>query len=173
MSAYTYDEQPSTARKFVACGLGFAAGVCATLAVASVMPAAPTQSSLWASSTGMTRGMNVGTQGPAAAQPQYYTNGMDVNAKRDTYNVKVEVGDNESPEAALRKFTRQFKQSGVLDEVRRRRTFEDTQDIIKRKQRAKGLRKIKERYPPTTMAQYLENRKVINFRAGRPMEESN
>ena len=39
---------------------------------------------------------------------------MGVTNRRDTYNVKVEVGDNENPEAALRKFTRQFKQSGYV-----------------------------------------------------------
>ena len=39
-------------------------------------------------------------------------NRMDVMNKKDTYNVRVDVGDTEAPEAALRRFTRQWKQSG-------------------------------------------------------------
>jgi ribosomal protein S21 len=168
MSYPLYDvEEVSLTRKIAGCALGFASGVCATLAVASLLPSTSVNSSLWTSSA--TNSMTTGSV--AAGSYVGGANRMDVMNKKDTYNVRVDVGDTEAPEAALRRFTRQWKQSGVLDEVRKRRTFEDKQDIKKRKIRERGLHKIKDRYPPMTMAQHLEQRKVINFRAGRPMED--
>eukprot|EP01025_Chloroclados_australasicus_P032972 TRINITY_DN334_c0_g1_i1.p3 TRINITY_DN334_c0_g1~~TRINITY_DN334_c0_g1_i1.p3 ORF type:complete len:182 (+),score=27.49 TRINITY_DN334_c0_g1_i1:87-632(+) len=49
------------------------------------------------------------------------------------YHVEVLVGEGEPEEAALKRFKRLVNQSGVVQEARRRRRFESTQDRKKRK----------------------------------------
>eukprot|EP00873_Tetraselmis_striata_P044345 jgi/Tetstr1/464609/TSEL_009364.t2 len=52
---------------------------------------------------------------------------------KKTYNVEVAVGVDEPADSALRRFRRAVTSSGVIPELRRRRYFENTQDMRKRK----------------------------------------
>ena len=54
---------------------------------------------------------------------------------KGTYQVQCVIGEKESVEAALRRFRREVMSSECINEVRRRRYFEDAQDIKKRKEK--------------------------------------
>ncbi|OGO49784.1 MAG: 30S ribosomal protein S21 [Chloroflexi bacterium RBG_16_68_14] len=56
---------------------------------------------------------------------------------------EVIVGERESLEAALRRFTKRVQQSGILSEARRRRHFE--QPSVKRKRKAAARRRKSQR----------------------------
>ena len=60
-------------------------------------------------------------------------------------NIKVEVGDSEPIESALRRFKREVNKSGHLMELRHRRYFENSQEKVKRKVKEGRLRKKFER----------------------------
>merc|ERR1712023_253930 len=64
---------------------------------------------------------------------------------KGTFILEVSVGQNEPSDSALRRFRRAVTTSGIMPEVRRRRYFENTQDMQKRK--VKELRKFPR--PPT------------------------
>eukprot|EP00892_Ulva_mutabilis_P010316 jgi/Ulvmu1/7657/UM038_0086.1 len=55
------------------------------------------------------------------------------------YHVEISVNEREPEDSALRRFRRAVSSSKVVYEVRRRRTFENPQDIKKRKMKEKGL----------------------------------
>ena len=59
--------------------------------------------------------------------------------------VKVEVGESEPIESALRRFKREVSKSGHLMELRHRRYFENSQERKKRKVKEARLRKKFER----------------------------
>ena len=66
--------------------------------------------------------------------------------------VKVEVGDGEPVESALRRFKREVNQSGHIMELRHKRFFENSQEKRKRKIREGQLRKKFERMNKRRMA---------------------
>ena len=59
--------------------------------------------------------------------------------------IKVEVGDSEPIESALRRFKREVNKSGHLMELRHRRYFENSQEKVKRKVKEARIRKKFER----------------------------
>lgn len=56
------------------------------------------------------------------------------------YNVQVIVDDNEPEERLLGRFRREVMRAGVIQECKRRRYFENTQDTRKRKTREAAKR---------------------------------
>jgi small subunit ribosomal protein S21 len=66
--------------------------------------------------------------------------------------VKVEVGDGEPIESALRRFKREINKSGHLMELRHKRYFENPQERKKRKVKEARLRKKFERMNKRRMA---------------------
>lgn len=54
---------------------------------------------------------------------------------KSAYNVQVIVDENESEERLLNRFRREVMRAGVIQEVKRRRYFENTQDEKKRRTR--------------------------------------
>jgi small subunit ribosomal protein S21 len=60
-------------------------------------------------------------------------------------NIKVEVGDSEPIESALRRFKREVNKSGHLMELRHRRYFENSQEKVKRKVKEGRIRRKFER----------------------------
>merc|ERR1711935_541572 len=67
-------------------------------------------------------------------------------------NVKVNVGDGEPIESALRRFKRAVSNSGHLQELRHKRHFENSQEKKKRKVKEGRLRKKFERMQRKRMA---------------------
>lgn len=67
--------------------------------------------------------------------------------------IKVEVGDGEPIESALRRFKREINKSGHLIELRHRRYFENSQEKVKRKVKEGRLRKKFERMQRRRMQQ--------------------
>ena len=59
--------------------------------------------------------------------------------------IKVEVGNGEPIESALRRFKKEVSKSAHLMELRHRRYFENSQDKIKRKKKEAGMRRKFER----------------------------
>ena len=59
---------------------------------------------------------------------------------RSAYNVQVVVDDNEPEERLLNRFRREVMRAGVIQECKRRRFFENTQDVRKRKTREAAKR---------------------------------
>jgi small subunit ribosomal protein S21 len=59
--------------------------------------------------------------------------------------IKIEVGDGEPIESALRRFKREINKSGHLMELRHKRYFENSQQKVKRKVKEGRLRKKYER----------------------------
>ena len=68
-------------------------------------------------------------------------------------NIKVEVGDGEPIESALRRFKREVNKSGHLMELRHKRYFENSQEKKKRKTKEARMRKRFERLQRRRMAQ--------------------
>ena len=67
--------------------------------------------------------------------------------------VKIEMGDGEPIESALRRFKREVNKSGHLMELRHRRYFENSQERKKRKVKEGRLRKKFERMQRRRMQQ--------------------
>lgn len=67
-------------------------------------------------------------------------------------NIKVDVGDGEPIESALRRFKREVNKSGHLMELRHKRYFENSQEKKKRKIKEGRLRKKFERMQRKRMA---------------------
>jgi len=67
--------------------------------------------------------------------------------------VKIQVGDGEPIESALRRFKREVNKSGHLMELRHRRYFENSQERVKRKVKEGRLRKKFERMQRRRMQQ--------------------
>lgn len=67
--------------------------------------------------------------------------------------VKVQVGDGEPIESAIRRFKREVNKSGHLMELRHRRHFENSQDRKKRKIKEARMRKKFERIQRRRMQQ--------------------
>ncbi len=57
---------------------------------------------------------------------------------------EVKVGDNETLDAALRRFKRQCQKSGVLAEVRRREHYD--KPSVKKKKKSEAARKRKRKF---------------------------
>lgn len=68
-------------------------------------------------------------------------------------NIKVDVGDGEPIESALRRFKREVNKSGHLMELRHKRYFENSQEKKKRKIKEARMRKKFERMQKRRMAQ--------------------
>lgn len=66
--------------------------------------------------------------------------------------IKVDVGDGEPIESALRRFKREINKSGHLMELRHKRYFENPQERKKRKVKEARLRKKFERMNKRRMA---------------------
>ena len=66
--------------------------------------------------------------------------------------IKVDVGDGEPIESALRRFKREVNKSGHLIELRHRRTFENAQEKKKRKIKEARMRIKFERMNARRMA---------------------
>jgi small subunit ribosomal protein S21 len=60
-------------------------------------------------------------------------------------SVKIDVGEGEPVESALRRFKREVNKSGHMMELRHRRYFENSQEKIKRKVKEARMRKRLER----------------------------
>lgn len=60
--------------------------------------------------------------------------------KAHSLQVEIVVGQDEPQDVALKRFRREVMNVGVIMEVRRRRYFETPIDIVKRKQKEKGLK---------------------------------
>ncbi|CAL5226950.1 g9834 [Coccomyxa viridis] len=67
-----------------------------------------------------------------------------------TYHLEIVVGEDEAPENALKRFRWATKSSGLVNEARRRRYFENKQDEIKRRVRDGHMKKSKRYVPPPT-----------------------
>lgn len=67
--------------------------------------------------------------------------------------IKVEVGDGEPIESAIRRFKREVNKSGHLMELRHRRYFETPQEKTKRKMKEARMRMKFERIQKRRMAQ--------------------
>jgi small subunit ribosomal protein S21 len=67
--------------------------------------------------------------------------------------IKVEVGDGEPIESALRRFKREINKSGHLMELRHKRYFENSQERKKRKVKEARMRKKFERMQRRRVAQ--------------------
>eukprot|EP00192_Tetraselmis_astigmatica_P017829 CAMPEP_0117673122 /NCGR_PEP_ID=MMETSP0804-20121206/14297_1 /TAXON_ID=1074897 /ORGANISM="Tetraselmis astigmatica, Strain CCMP880" /LENGTH=129 /DNA_ID=CAMNT_0005481825 /DNA_START=116 /DNA_END=505 /DNA_ORIENTATION=+ len=65
------------------------------------------------------------------------------------YQLEVAVGPNENTDSALRRFRRAVNEANIIPEVKRRRTFENGQDRMKRKIKERGLRKKRFSRPQT------------------------
>ena len=59
--------------------------------------------------------------------------------------IKVELGNGEPIESALRRFKKEVSKSAHLMELRHRRYFENSQDKVKRKKKEAGMRRKFER----------------------------
>ena len=68
-------------------------------------------------------------------------------------SIKVDVGDGEPIESALRRFKREVNKSGHLMELRHKRYFENSQEKKKRKVKEGRLRKKFERINRRRIAQ--------------------
>jgi len=91
-------------------------------------------------------------------------------AFKGAYQTEINVGEGENGEAALRRFRKQVMNSGHINEVRRRRYFENKQDILKRKQSTP--RKLKGP-KPRTMAQALADKEAGREEGQRPQRRFN
>lgn len=67
--------------------------------------------------------------------------------------IRIEVGDGEPIESALRRFKREVNKSGHLIELRHRRHFENSQEKKKRKIKEGRLRRKFERMQKRRMSQ--------------------
>ncbi|KAL2505381.1 Ribosomal protein S21 family protein [Abeliophyllum distichum] len=72
---------------------------------------------------------------------------------RSAYNVQVFVDDNEPEEKLLNRFRREVMKAGVIQECKRRRFFENTQDEKKRKSREAAKRNRSRRFQPRSNTQ--------------------
>lgn len=91
-------------------------------------------------------------------------------AFKGAYQTEINVGEGENGEAALRRFRKQVMNSGHINEVRRRRYFENKQDILKRKQSTP--RKLKGP-KPRTAAQALADKEAGREEGQRPQRRFN
>lgn len=66
---------------------------------------------------------------------------------RSAYNVQVLVDENEPEERLLNRFRREVMRAGVIQECKRRRFFENSQDKEKRKSREAAKRNSRRRRP--------------------------
>lgn len=66
--------------------------------------------------------------------------------------IKIDVGDGEPIESALRRFKREVNKSGHLMELRHKRYFENSQERVKRKIKEARMRKKFERMQRRRMA---------------------
>ena len=65
------------------------------------------------------------------------------------------MGSDEPQDSALKRFRREVAMSGLVQEVRRRRTFENSVDMKKRKQRESWKKMKRNRFPPKTYEQSM------------------
>jgi len=63
------------------------------------------------------------------------------------YNVQVIVEDDEPEERLLNRFRREVMRAGIIQEFKRRRYFENTQDEKKRRVRDAAKRNRRNRFP--------------------------
>eukprot|EP01025_Chloroclados_australasicus_P006949 TRINITY_DN12200_c2_g1_i2.p2 TRINITY_DN12200_c2_g1~~TRINITY_DN12200_c2_g1_i2.p2 ORF type:complete len:146 (-),score=12.40 TRINITY_DN12200_c2_g1_i2:312-749(-) len=76
---------------------------------------------------------------PAIRPSNNFASKVCMKGSSKCYHVEITVNDREPEDAALRRFRRAVTSAKVVYEVRRRRTFENRQDILKRKTRERGL----------------------------------
>eukprot|EP00898_Chlorokybus_atmophyticus_P006374 jgi/Chlat1/6738/Chrsp50S06436 len=80
-------------------------------------------------------------------------------------NVFINVGDSEPPESAIRRLRKAIMSADVINECRRRRSFESTQDLAKRKASTK---KMALRNKPKTFSQKRAETALNRARMERP-----
>mmetsp|Transcript_1847 Transcript_1847/g.7432 ORF Transcript_1847/g.7432 Transcript_1847/m.7432 type:complete len:111 (-) Transcript_1847:240-572(-) len=85
-------------------------------------------------------------------------------AFKGSYQAEVTVGENENGESAIRRFRRAVMSSGHINETRRRRYFENPQDIKKRKQ---STPRKKKGAKPRTAAQALAEKEQAAMNQGQ------
>ena len=85
-------------------------------------------------------------------------------AFKGSYQAEVTVGENENGESAIRRFRRAVMSSGHINETRRRRYFENVQDIKKRKQ---STPRKKKGGKPRTAAQALADKEQAAMNQGQ------
>ena len=84
-------------------------------------------------------------------------------AFKGSYQAEITVGENENGESAIRRFRRAVMSSGHINETRRRRYFENPQDIKKRKQ---STPRKKKGAKPRTAAQALAEKEQAALNPG-------
>jgi len=90
---------------------------------------------------------------PSFSPASSYTDTCSARPATDlSVNIKVNVGDGEPVESALRRFKRAVSNSGHLMELRHKRYFENSQEKKKRKIKEGRLRKKFERMQRKRMA---------------------
>lgn len=83
-------------------------------------------------------------------------------AKGGNYNAQLVIPDDEPEESLLRRFKREVMKAGVLQEFKRRRWFENTQEKKKRKVR-EAARKNRRWYVLTVVLLILDLRNYFSF----------
>ncbi|KAK9925502.1 hypothetical protein M0R45_033824 [Rubus argutus] len=90
---------------------------------------------------------------------------------KSAYNVQVIVDENESEERLLNRFRREVMRAGVIQEVKRRRYFENTQDEKKRRTRDAAKRNKRRAHlfrPPL-----MQNRQEVPVQKKSDEDEDN
>jgi len=91
------------------------------------------------------RSLNVGSAvRTCRIAPQQHRRSLLCIAKGQSYHVEVACGEGEDVEGVFKRFRNTCNLSGMVYEARRRQYFENPQDIKKRKQQEKGLRKMRD-----------------------------
>ncbi|XP_074580585.1 uncharacterized protein LOC141836992 [Curcuma longa] len=78
-------------------------------------------------------------------------------AKGGNYNAQAVIPDDEPEESLLRRFKREVMKAGVIQECKRRRWFENTQEKKKRKVREAARKNRRWRYIPKVQKRDNEN----------------
>jgi ribosomal protein S21 len=98
-------------------------------------------------------------------QAQQQNNQSKIFAFKGAFQTEINVGEGENGESALRRFRKQVMNSGHINEVRRRRYFENKQDILKRKQSTPRKPKGPN---PRTMQQAIADKEAGREEGQRP-----
>eukprot|EP00668_Euglena_longa_P040673 GGOE01053556.1.p1 GENE.GGOE01053556.1~~GGOE01053556.1.p1 ORF type:complete len:162 (-),score=13.28 GGOE01053556.1:249-734(-) len=159
--SYYYEELDRPVRhKLVTCFLGFFAGLLATFAISSTISAHSTQ---WITGN-LKRGFV-----PIPSHQAGLDRKLELKGK-GTFNVEVDLEDEEEMEYGVRDFMTLVSQGNIIAEYRRRRRYENSHYRKFRKDREKGAQKLLGA-PLKTMEEFLKQEQVTNLRSGLPIEE--
>ena len=101
-----------------------------------------------------TNGVNAFPIAGMMMNPVIYASG---SKSQRPYQTEVNVQENEHVESVIKRFRKQVNASGHIQEARRRKHFENKQDILKRKQRTPKKRKGGK---PRTMAEAIADKEA-------------